>query len=283
VLGLYDSADASVVAWQLDLIRYCGVDYVIFEMNPETDWGFPTVEQGIEAGVGYLRRLGMRWSFLLDAKSGASTPEVEARDEVAQVQHMYRSLERRGWTDGLVRGPGGKPLLFVFAPLRETALILGEECSDDVEWRMPIFLPDWHWDVPLEVRMAIPRRFRAGLRARYGWGTRDQVRQLDLLAALGYVSFWGESVRNHGGFCAVIPGYDDALLKRQPQLAPQVDRRGGDTLREQFRTAAGHRPEHVIVYGWNEYFENTGIEPTRQFGMTYVELLRSLIAEARSA
>ena len=69
------------------------------------------------------------------------------------------------------------------------------------------------------------------------------------------------------------------MLKRVPQLAPTVSRREGATLRRQFTAAARNRPEHITIYGWNEYFEGASIEPSKQFGMDYVELLRSLIAE----
>ena len=39
LLGRYDSSDPSIISWQLDLIRCCGIDYVIFELIPESDWG----------------------------------------------------------------------------------------------------------------------------------------------------------------------------------------------------------------------------------------------------
>jgi hypothetical protein len=281
LLGRYDSSDPSVVAWQIDLIRYCGIDYVIFELNPEADWGFATLERGIETAIAYLRSQGMRWSFLLDAKSGPVNSPVEQRAEVSKIEKMYRYVLKRRWTDGLVRGPSGRPLLFVFAPLYADALEIADQLGDDVELRMPIFLPEWHWETPVEVSKVIPPRYLDAVRLRLGGTHVRRVRVFDLLVALGYVSFWGESVRNFGGFCSVIPGYDDSLLERAPQLAPRVSRRGGETLDEQFRTAARQRPAHVIVYGWNEYFESTCIEPTRQFGMKYVELLRSLTAELR--
>ena len=51
LLGQYDSSDPSIISWQLDLLRYCGIDYVIFELIPEDDWGFATVERGIDAAV----------------------------------------------------------------------------------------------------------------------------------------------------------------------------------------------------------------------------------------
>jgi len=194
---------------------------------------------------------------------------------------MYRYVLKRGWADGLVRGPSGKPLLLVFAPVPEDALIIGEEFAGDIEFRMPIFLPDRQWDTFVEGAKVVPQRYREQFRLRVGGGDRRRMPLVDLLVALGYVSFWdaSESVRNCAGFSSIIPGYDDSLLKRVPQLAPTVSRREGETLRRQFAAAARNRPEHITIYGWNEYFEGASIEPSKQFGMDYVELLRSLIGE----
>jgi hypothetical protein len=111
---------------------------------------------------------------------------------------------------------------------------------------------------------------------RLGGGDMRRMSVFEILVAQGYVGFWGESVRNCDGFAAVIPGYDDSLLERVPQVAPKVNRRDGETLREPFMAAAHGRPEHIIIYGWNEYFEGTSIEPTKEYGMGYVELLRSI-------
>ncbi len=288
LLGPYDSSDPAIIAWQLDLIRYCGIDYVIFELVPEGDWAFATVERGIDGAIAYLRRNAIEWSFLLDTKNCPSNTVMEQRSEIAGIERMYRYVLKREWTDGLVRGPSGKPLLFVFAPVPEDALIIGEEFPADIEFRMPIFLPDRQWDTFAEVTEVVPPRYRGQLRLRLGEGHGERMPLVDLLVALGYVSFWdasesSESVRNCAGFSSIIPGYDDSLLKRVPQLAPIVSRREGATLRRQFTAAARNRPEHITIYGWNEYFEGASIEPSKQFGMDYVELLRSLIGDLRAA
>ena len=285
LLGQYDSSDASIISWQLDLIRYCGIDYVIFELIPAGNWGFATVERGIDTAIAYLRKNAMQWSFLVDAKNCSSNTVMEQHSEIAAIEKMYRYVLGRRWTDGLVRGPSGKPLLFVFAPVYEDALIIGEELATDMEFRMPIFYPDWYWDTLVRAEEVIPRRYLEQLRPRLGGDDRRRMPLFDLLVALGYVSFWeaSGSVRNFAGFSSVIPGYDDSLLKRVPQVAPRVSRREGETLRRQFRAAAHSRSEHIIIYGWNEYFERTSIEPSTQFGMEYVEVLRSLIGELRDA
>jgi hypothetical protein len=281
LLGQYDSSDPSIISWQLDLIRYCGIDYVIFQLIRDDDWGFATVERGIDAAIAYLRRNAMQWSFLLDAKRGPSNRLVRQRSEIAEIERMYGYVLERRWSDGLVRGPSGRPLLFVFAPAYEDALGIEGELGTEIEFRMPIFLPDRNWDELVDVSRITPRRYLERVRQCLGGGDIQRIPRSELLVALGYVSFWGESVRNCAGFSSVIPGYDDSLLERVPQLAPTVSRREGETLRQQFLAAAHNRPEHIIIYGWNEYFEGTCIEPSRQYGMEYVELLRSLIGGLR--
>ena len=174
LLGRYDSSDPAIIAWQLDLIQYCGIDYVIFELVPEGDWAFATVERGIDGAIAYLRRKKMEWSFLLDTKNCPSNTVMEQRSEIAGIERMYRYVLKRGWADGLVRGPSGKPLLLVFAPVPEDALIIGEEFAGDIEFRMPIFLPDRQWDTrtapaPLgrgSRRADAPRRPARGARLR---------------------------------------------------------------------------------------------------------------------
>jgi hypothetical protein len=105
----------------------------------------------------------------------------------------------------------------------------------------------------------------------------------DFLTPKRYISFWESTfdTRCFDGFCSVIPGYDDELLCRSPQLAPRVGHDSGATLTAQFQSAVRQRAEHILVYGWNEYFETTNIEPTKQYGTLYVDLLQDLIAQAR--
>jgi len=71
------------------------------------------------------------------------------------------------------------------------------------------------------------------------------------------------------------------LLKRDPQLAPEVDRQDGLTLTRQFHGAVETQPEHILMYSWNEYFEGTSIEPTVEYNSTYVQIVQGLIGETR--
>jgi hypothetical protein len=64
-------------------------------------------------------------------------------------------------------------------------------------------------------------------------------------------------------------------------LAPRVHRENGKTLFSQFSRAVESGAKDILIYGWNEYFEATNIEPTLEYGDFYVQFLQSLIRQVR--
>ncbi|HTY22611.1 MAG TPA: hypothetical protein VMC85_05745 [Desulfomonilaceae bacterium] len=267
--GLYDSRDPEILTWQMDLIRWCGFDYVLIEFVPLKDWNFEHCAMCIQEALSCLHNRNMKWAFMVDAgvipSSGSRIHDIEA---------MIRYIENRRWADALARGKSGKPLWFAFSALPHEAACL-ERDFNAYEWRFPVWVP--HWDKADE-QLALPafRDFVAEARA-------NNVTVFDSLVRRHYIAFWQSShtPRNFDGFCSVIPGYSDSLLKRDPQLAPEVDRQNGVTLTRQFQAAVKTQPDHILVYSWNEYFEGTSIEPTLEYDMTYAQIIRGLIGEAR--
>jgi hypothetical protein len=80
------------------------------------------------------------------------------------------------------------------------------------------------------------------------------------------------------GMVPVIPGYTDAPLGRPRTMVYPRD--NGTYYGEQWQHALAQHPELIIVYGWNEYFEQTAIEPTNVWGYRYLELSACYIGHA---
>jgi hypothetical protein len=75
----------------------------------------------------------------------------------------------------------------------------------------------------------------------------------------------------------VAPGYDERLIPGRPgRLKERAD---GGTYRELWQAALASRPDFVFITSWNEWWENTYIEPGERYGNTYLELTRELIRE----
>jgi Glycosyl hydrolase family 99 len=71
----------------------------------------------------------------------------------------------------------------------------------------------------------------------------------------------------------VTPGFDDSLLVNRP-TAHVVDRSNGSVYDEQWRTAIDTGADWVVVTSWNEWWENTEVEPSERYGRAYVDRTR---------
>ena len=81
--------------------------------------------------------------------------------------------------------------------------------------------------------------------------------------------FWAASPQPViNGVVPVIPGYADKHLGR-PNAMEHL-RRDGQLYHDQWQRALSLHPELIIVYSWNEHFEQTAIEPVDAWGDRYL-------------
>jgi len=67
----------------------------------------------------------------------------------------------------------------------------------------------------------------------------------------------------------IIPGYDEAY--KNPNLT-YLDREDGDTYREYWALARASAPHWILITSYNEWHEGSEIEPSIEFGTTYLEI-----------
>src|ERR1700682_5911587 len=68
-----------------------------------------------------------------------------------------------------------------------------------------------------------------------------------------------------------MPGFDERLLPDRPNPR-YTDRQDGKVLRTALDAAMGSSPHWVALYTWNEWFENTYIEPSVAYGDQYLKI-----------
>lgn len=68
------------------------------------------------------------------------------------------------------------------------------------------------------------------------------------------------------------PGFDARLVGG----TKSVPRRDGRTLRAEYAAAVGSSPDVLGLISWNEFSENSHVEPSRDFGTRYLDVLREL-------
>lgn len=76
-------------------------------------------------------------------------------------------------------------------------------------------------------------------------------------------------------FATVMPGYDDTRYRN----GHYKDRAGGDYYRSSWDNARAYAADVAIITSWNEWFEGSSIEPSNNYGTTYLDITREKIAE----
>lgn len=93
--------------------------------------------------------------------------------------------------------------------------------------------------------------------------------------------FWAETPQPLvNGVVPVVPGYSDTHLARSQAMEHARDE--GQMYHDQWQRALALRPELIIVYSWNEHFEQTAIEPTAAWGDRYLEWTACYVRHARA-
>jgi hypothetical protein len=77
-------------------------------------------------------------------------------------------------------------------------------------------------------------------------------------------------------FYTVIPGYDDRKI-RKPGI--YVDREEGNFYKKMWNDALELGTKCIIITSWNELHEGTEIEPTKEYGLKYLEITRNYVSK----
>jgi Glycosyl hydrolase family 99 len=85
----------------------------------------------------------------------------------------------------------------------------------------------------------------------------------------------GEAVHTNEGLwvAPVAPGFDARLVGGEKV----VDRKSGETLQKQLNTALRSSPDAIGLISWNEFSENSHIEPSHVYGHQYLEILAEML------
>ena len=84
-----------------------------------------------------------------------------------------------------------------------------------------------------------------------------------------------EAIHKAGGIwvAPAAPGFDARLVGG----SKAIDRRNGETLRKELNTALHSSPDVVGLISWNEFSENSHIEPSQEYGHQYLEVVDEIL------
>lgn len=254
-LGKYDSADPAVIAQHVAWARAAGIDALIVSWKHE-----PRLDEPLKVLVEASRAAGLRLVLLYQGLDFSRNPIDPGRitDDLAWFMEHY----------------GQDPVFDVFG---KPAIILSGTPSFDraaiKSFRTALddagsaFLLGSEREADNYTALADLLDGDA-----YYWSSVDPSRDRNYQVRLQAMA---DVIRADGGLwlAPVAPGFDARLIGG----TRVIDRADGATYRTEWSTALSTAPDGLAVISWNEFSENSQIEPSVTFGSRYLEVTADLV------
>jgi len=233
--------------------------------------------QGLEAGSGFNDR---RMRIALDAARAAGMRAcVYTETYVANpTNDASRGIDPRTlfeWLADIVDlygshpaylRVGGRPVIFTYAasllPQADWAEVMARLRTSG---RDPLIIGDF-------VRSTLLEPFDGEYQYSNVFSSGDALADVVRAESLRVRTFnlLREGDRRRVWVASVTPGFDDSHLvdRRTPRI---VDRSNGGVYDDQWSKAVDTGADWVVVTSWNEWWENTEIEPGQRYGRAYLE------------
>lgn len=251
----YDSADAGVMSRQISQAQSAGIDGFVMSWfgpgEPYTSGVFGTL-------LNQASSQGFHIAVDIDMGQGFLSSIDDARGAVDHAVHVL------GGHPAYLRY-NGKPVIFF--------------------WNQQRFTPQQWADVRRAVDPNHDSIWIAEGNALNYVGVFDGLNLYNIAWSgnpAGTNATWASRVKGAGGIfvATAMPGFDESHLGRGEAVVR--DRGNGSYFQSSFSGAAASNPHMIIITSWNEFFENSHIEPSANYGSQYLDLARDLIGQYKA-
>jgi glycosyl hydrolase family 99 len=254
VLGRYSSADPHVVRQHIRWARSAGIDGFIVSWKDT-----PRLDSRLELLIRTARAEHFKLAVIYQGLDFHRRPLP-----VDRVAADFRAFRDRYAPDPVFLRLGGRPLTVfsgtwkythaqvarVTDPVRPALLVLATEKNPEGIRRLADVTDGdaYYWSSvdPYTAGAAAPAKLRAMARTVHADG--------------------------HYWIAPFAPGFD----ARRVGGTSTVPRRDGRTLRAGYAAAVRSSPDALGLISWNEFSENSHVEPSESFGTRYLDVLRTL-------
>lgn len=266
LIGLYDSADEHALECQVLLMKFAGLHGVVVDwygVSPTLDYA-ANHERTLKL-VPWLKKAGLQFAVCYEDKAveqrvqGKSLSPNEVAREAAQDLEW---AQKHWFGDPAYVKHSGRPVLLVFGPQ---------------------FLKDSQWEAATKTLSSHPLVFglphhanAPGIDGAFAWPPVEGGGTLSPEQWRRKIESLTAQKRDSTTFIATaFPGFKDIYAQARVHasygsIAPRL----GATFKESLALALDSEAPIVQVATWNDYGEGTCIEPTRNHGYRYLELLQ---------
>jgi Glycosyl hydrolase family 99 len=252
-VGRYSSDQVSVMRKQVQQAQAAGIDGFIVSWK-STD----TLNSRLASLRGVAANAGFKLAITYEAQdfNRNPLPAAQVRDDLLAFADKYAN-------DPVFRVLGDRPVVAISGTWHYSIDEL-RSITEPVADRLTVLATEKNTRDYERVSSAVDGEL-------YYWSSADPETTPHYQDKLQEMA---NAVRAHCGLwvAPVTPGFD----ARKVGGARTVDRRNGATLRRSWEAAVTTVPDMIGVISWNEWSENTYIEPSATYGTRSLDVLRGL-------
>ena len=268
LIGPYHSGDKDVIENHLLLMKYAGIDGVLIDWYGTYDLNdYKMLKENSEQLIAMLDDVGLDYAivyedrFLPNIVDAQLAPTVEnaAKKDMTYMQNNYFNTANYIKIDN-------KPLLLNFGPITLSSSSQWTEVFSVLNPK-PAFLTLWH------------ESSEAGSNAQgeYSWVYKDNTHLAD---------FYTNNLPNlQVGIGSAYPGFNDFYEEggTSTVIGWEINHNNGATLDETLAMAQSANLDYLQLITWNDFGEGTMFEPTKEFGYSYIEKVKTFAGVQNAA
>lgn len=259
LIGPYASSDKDLLEYHLLLMKYSGIDGLLVDWYGTRDlYDYPAIKRNTEVLMEMAGKVGLELGIVYEDQTLKA--ELEGINEkIEQAQADMKYLEANFFNKTNYIKAAGKQLLLVFGP---------QEISEANDWSSIFSV--------LNVKPSVL--------ALYGHST--AMNNTTVRNAEGeYI--WVDATPMETKYAAkdnfelfmggAYPGFHDFYKEGGwgESVLSAIDYAGGATFRNLLNTAKSNNVDMLQLITWNDFGEGTMIEPTDEFGYTFLSDLQT--------
>ncbi|HEY3406210.1 MAG TPA: glycoside hydrolase family 71/99-like protein [Ohtaekwangia sp.] len=262
LIGPYASSDMDVVEYQLLLMKLSGIDGVLIDWYGTINlYDYPANLRNVEAFTSLMDKVGLQYAIVYEDQTiKAALDAAKITDGVAAAKADMNYMQTKYFNDVDYIKISGQPLLLTFGP--------------------QYFQSSAAWTDVFSVLTPKPRFFtlwnesaEAGSNAsgEYAWVYQNTTPHLDHLDNFYNKTFSGLRIGS------AYPGFNDYYQEGGwGDGYFVIEHDGIETFKTTLKKALDHT-DYVQLVTWNDYGEGTMIEPTMEFGYSFLTLLQTTL------
>ncbi|WP_281989517.1 glycoside hydrolase family 71/99-like protein [Aquimarina aggregata] len=263
LIGPYSSCDPDLQEYHFLMMKLSGVDGVIFDWYGSRDLkDYGLIKKSTETFIDILEDLGMDFSIMYeDRVAKQAAQESLSKDIVQAVKEDFSYINKEYFSSPQYMKHNDKNMLFIFGPSHLTTQNEWNQVFNILpEDNRPDFLTLWGSkdNVGLNATGEFLWVDKDHLLAHdYYYNTYESTNKITVGSSYpGFKSFYTE-----GGW---TEGINDWVIKPNQ----------GHTFVETLNYTHHERSDFIQIITWNDFGEGTMIEPTQEFGFTYLQVLQ---------